>query len=277
MGIRILLVDDHKLLREGLRSLLSAQSDMTVVAEAEDGRSAIQSAVELSPDVVVMDISMPGMNGIEATRQILKARPAIRIMALSMHPDLRMVLDMFSSGASGYLLKECAFEEVVRAVQIVAAKGVYFSPQLADALCKEYLQRLRKGELPPIAGLPEKKRALLELLENGCDLKQVASNSHISIKSAESCRRQIAADHILPHILNAGSGSASGQDLSLTQREKEILGRVRAGKNNGEISTELAITRDTVKYHMRKIFQKLSANNRSRAIAVAIENRLIEP
>ena len=276
MSIRILLADDHKLLREGFRSLISEQSDMTVVAEAEDGRTAVQLAAKLSPDVVIMDISMPGMNGIEAARQILTADPGVKIMALSMHLDRRMVMEMFKSGASGYLLKECAFEDVIRAVQVVASKGVYLSPKIADVLLKEYIHNVQKGEVLPLSGIPERERAVLQLLEDGKDMREIASFLHTSSKNAESWCRQMILDHILPYLLRTQSGTAAVLDISLTPREREILVWVKDGKSTGEIASILKISQDTVKFHMKNVFQKLGAISRSQAIAIAIENKLIE-
>lgn len=276
MSIRILLADDHKLLREGFRSLISEQSNMSVVAEAEDGRSAVQLAAKLSPDIVIMDISMPGMNGIEAARLILTANPAVQVISLSMHLDRRMVLEMFKAGASGYLLKECAFDEVVRAVQVVASKGIYLSPKVADVLLKDYSHRVQKGELLPLFGVPERERAFLQLLESGKEMKEIASLLHISSKNAEPFRKQILLDHILPYLLRAQNDTAARLDVSLTHREKEILTWVKDGKSTGEIASILKISQDTVKFHMKNVFQKLGATSRSQAIAVAIENKLVE-
>ena len=250
---------------------------MTVVAEAEDGRSAVQLAARLSPDVVVMDISMPGMNGIEAARQILTANPVVKIMALSMHLERRMVLEMFKAGASGYLLKESAFDEVVRAVQVVASKGFYLSPKIADVLLREYIHRVQKGELPPLSGIPEREQAILQLFEEGGDRREIAAALHTSVKNAESFRRQMILDHILPHLLCAEGGDAAGPDVSLTHREKEILTWVKDGKSTNEIASMLKISQDTVKFHLKNVFQKLGATSRLQAIAVAIENKLVDP
>jgi DNA-binding NarL/FixJ family response regulator len=276
MKIQILLVDDHQMLREGFRSLISEQSNMTVVAEAEDGRTAVQLAAKLSPDVVVMDISMPGMNGIEAARQILTANPVAKILALSMHLDRRMVLDMFKSGASGYLLKESAFDEVVRAVQVVASNGFYLSPKIADVLLKDYIHRVQKGELLPLSGIPEREQTILQLFEEGRDLREIAAALHTSVKNAESFRRQMILDHILPHLLSAQIDTVAGLDVSLTPRECEIMIWVKDGKSTSEIASILNISQDTVKFHMKNVFHKLGATSRSQAIAVAIENKLID-
>ncbi len=130
MSIRVLLADDHKLFREGLRSLIEEQPRMKVVAEAGDGRTALQFAQSLSPDVVVMDISMPEMNGMEATRQIICSAPGVKVLVLSMHNDIHFVAEMLKAGASGYLLKDCAFEELIHAIFVVAEQATYLSPQI---------------------------------------------------------------------------------------------------------------------------------------------------
>ena len=130
MSIRVILADDHKLFREGLRSLIEEQTHMKVVAEAGDGRTAVQLAQTISPDVVVMDISMPGMNGIEAARQIICTAPGVKVLALSMHDDNLFAEEMLHAGASGYLLKDCAFEELIHAIYVVAGQGTYVSPKI---------------------------------------------------------------------------------------------------------------------------------------------------
>ena len=130
MNIRVLLADDHKLFREGLRSLIEEQPHMKVVAEAGNGRTALQLAQKISPDVVVMDISMPEMNGMEAARQIICTAPGVKVLALSMHDDNRIVTEMLHAGASGYLLKDCAFEELIHAIYVVAGQGTYVSPKI---------------------------------------------------------------------------------------------------------------------------------------------------
>lgn len=249
---------------------------MTVVAEAEDGRSAVQLAAKLSPDVVVMDISMPGMNGIEAARQILTANPVVKILALSMHLDRRMVLEMFKAGASGYLLKESAFDEVVRAVQVMASKGFYLSPKIADVLLRDYIHRVQKRELPPLSRIPEREQAILKLFEEGRDLREIAAALHASVKNAESCRVQMILDHILPHLLSAQNDTVACLDVSLTPRECEIMIWVKDGKSTSEIASILRISQDTVKFHMKNVFQKLGATSRSQAISIAIENKLVE-
>ncbi len=276
MQLKVLLTDDHKLFREGLRSLLSEQSDMTVVAEAEDGRSAVRLTAKTSPDVVVMDITMPGMNGIEAARQILSARRETRIIALSMHLDIRMVLEMLRAGAMGYLLKDCAFEEVVQAVQTVAARSWYLSPRVVDALLADCARHCPRDEAASLPGLQEREREALLLSFDGKGVKETASQLQMTVKKAESLRRKIVVDHVLPRLLRARDGAGRVVTVSLTAREKEILTWIRDGKSTGEISSVLAISQDTVKYHVKNILQKLNATTRTQAIAIAIESKLFD-
>ncbi len=136
--IKILLVDDHKLVRDGLRNLIEEQrSDLKIVGEAENGIFAVQLATRLAPDIIIMDISMPGLNGIDATRQIKSEHPAIKVIALSMHSDRNSIVEMFKAGAAGYLLKDCASEELMPAIGAVAANRSYLSIQLADTTIKD--------------------------------------------------------------------------------------------------------------------------------------------
>src|SRR5918999_706654 len=147
-ALRIMLADDHQIVRQGLRSVLEAEPDMTVVAEAGDGRAAVQKAEEAQPDVVGMDIAMPHLNGVEATRQIISRRSgrAPKVIALSMHQDRRFMTEMLKAGASGYLLKDAASEELIQAIRTVAQGKTYLSPQIADVVVDDYLRRL------PLAG-----------------------------------------------------------------------------------------------------------------------------
>ena len=139
MTIKIILADDHQIVRQGLRNLLALESDIKVVAEADNGRSVLRLVKETSPDVVIMDISMPGLNGIEATRQILAECSGVKVIALSMHSDSLFVLNMLKAGASGYLLKDCALEELVKAIRAVMDQKTYLSPGISDVVIKDFV------------------------------------------------------------------------------------------------------------------------------------------
>jgi len=191
MSIKVLLVDDHALIREGLQSLLEKQPDMQVVGEAEDGRRAKELVSELSPDIVIMDVTMPRLSGIEATRQITAEFPSVRIIALSIHSQRRFVADMLSAGAAGYILKECLFDELVQAIQTVAAGGRYLSPRITDVVVDDYVERLSGGAESPLESLTSREREVLQLVAEGKSSKQIAVELHISTKTIEANRRQI--------------------------------------------------------------------------------------
>ena len=167
MSIRILLVDDHKITRQGLCLLLGEQADMEVVAEAEEGRTAVRLVRELLPEVVIMDVSMPDLNGIEATRQIVGEFNDVKIIALSMHSDTLFVSEMLRSGASGYLLKDCAFEELAQAIRTVVAGKIYLSPAISGVLVDDYLHRMSKADFSGSDVLTDREREVLQLIAEG--------------------------------------------------------------------------------------------------------------
>ncbi len=191
MGIRIILADDHTLVREGLRALIESEPGMAVIAQAEDGISAVKLATKLSPDIILMDISMPGLNGIEASRQILAGRAAIKIIALSMSADKRLVSLMLNAGVSGYVLKDSAVEELIRAIHIVAANSIYLSPKINEIVLKDYLQLVPKEDFSSVSLLTSKEREVLQLLAEGKKPKDIASIHNMSLKTAEAHRQQI--------------------------------------------------------------------------------------
>lgn len=192
MSIRILLADDHQVVREGFRALLEKEPSMEVVAEAGDGRTAIRLARELLPDVVVMDINMPDLNGIESTRQIAREIPQVKVVALSIHSDRRFVVEMLRAGARGYLLKECAFDELARAIRAVTAGETYLSARITQVVVDEYVKRpLKSDETSAAAVLTNREREVLQLLAEGGSTKQIALRLHLSVKTIEACRRQI--------------------------------------------------------------------------------------
>ena len=191
MSIRILLVDDHKIMREGLHSMLEKQYDMKIVGEAEDGRTAVRLVQELTPDVVIMDVMMPGLNGIEATRQIIATADGIKVIGLSMHSDKRFVTRMLNAGASGYLLKDCAFEELADAVHTVVANEIYLSSEMTSIMVKDYLHHLSTTGPPSSSALTTREDEVLQLLAEGKSTKEIALCLNVSTKTIETHRRQI--------------------------------------------------------------------------------------
>ncbi|MBA4417055.1 MAG: DNA-binding response regulator [Syntrophus sp. (in: bacteria)] len=192
MITKILLADDHKIIREGLRSLLEKQPDMEVIAEAQDGLTTVRLAQKLLPHVVIMDIGMPEMNGIDATRQIVAEKTHdVKVIALSMHSDRRFVLQMLKAGASGYLLKDSAFEELITAIHTVMMNQPYLSPKVMDVVVKEYLHGLAKNETTVFTALTAREREVLQLLAEGKATKQIASVLNVSVKTIETHRQQL--------------------------------------------------------------------------------------
>ena len=192
MTVRVLIADDHKIMLAGLRSLLEKQSDIEVVGEAENGRKAVQLAQEKKPDVVVMDVSMPDLNGIEATTQILENLPKTRVIALSMHSDKRFVMGMLRAGAAGYLLKDCASQELANAIAQVAGGKKYLSPEITGVVIDDFLQGSVLEEDETVASvLSAREREVLQLIAEGWSTKQIASHLYVSIKTIETHRRQI--------------------------------------------------------------------------------------
>jgi len=191
MSIKVLLVDDHAIIREGLRSLLKKQSEMEVIADTDDGRKAIELVRELLPNIVIMDISMPGLNGIEAARQIIAEFPDVKVIALSIHSKRRFVADMLSAGATGYILKECLFDELVQAIKAVSAGGRYLSPKITDVVVSDYVKRLSATTESPFEALKTREREVLQLVAEGKSTKQIALELYVSTKTIEANRRQI--------------------------------------------------------------------------------------
>ena len=162
-----------------------------MIAEAEDGRKAVQLAAELRPDVAILDIGMPGLNGIEATRHMIHDVPGIKVVGLSMHSDRRFVSEMFKAGASGYLLKDCAFEELVRAIRAVVENRMYLSPGIAGVVIDDYVHHLSSADGTPAAVLSSREREVLQLLAEGESAKQIALRLNVSVKTVETHRQNI--------------------------------------------------------------------------------------
>ena len=191
MSTRIVLVDDHGITREGLNSLLVEEGHLDVVGQAADGWQAVRMVRQLKPDVVITDISMPHLNGIDATHEIIKERPQTKVIALSIHCDRTFVADMLKAGASGYVLKECLFHELLEAVEAVVSGGIYLSAKVAGVVVSDYVSRLEDHSDSPLAGLSSRQRHVLQMIAEGYNTKQIAQELHISTKAVEACRRRI--------------------------------------------------------------------------------------
>jgi DNA-binding NarL/FixJ family response regulator len=191
MSIRILLADGHKMMREGLRALLEREPDMEVIAGVENGLTTVQLAEELSPDVVITDIVMPGLNGIGATRQIVARSPGIKVVALSFHSDRPYVAQMLEAGASGYLLKGCSFQELARAIKAVVEDQMYLSPRITRIVIEDYVRRLREPNSSALPALTPRQREVLKLLTEGKSTNEIASLLEVSVKTIGTHRWRI--------------------------------------------------------------------------------------
>ena len=189
--IRIILADDHEIVREGLRSLLEKEKGMQVVAEADNGRAAVEMTRELRPDVVVMDITMPELNGVEATRMIVGEDLGTRVIALSMHSGRKFMSEVLKAGASGYLLKECAVSELVQAIRCVTGGKAYLSPKITDAVVDDYVRYVPAGKGRAYDSLTPREREVLQLVAEGNTTKEIAASLHVSVKTVEAHRAQI--------------------------------------------------------------------------------------
>ncbi|MCE9637922.1 MAG: response regulator transcription factor [Planctomycetes bacterium] len=188
--MKILLVDDHRLFRDGLRPLLGRERGFEVVGEAGDGTEAVRLVASLAPDVVLMDVTMPGLSGIEATRAIVANHPTTKVVILTMHADKRYVTEALKAGASGYLLKDAAFSDLVQALRIVEDGRIHLSPRVAEMVVEDYAHLARQS--PPSEGpLSTREREVLQAMAAGHSTKEIAFHLGISVKTAETHRRQI--------------------------------------------------------------------------------------
>jgi two-component system response regulator NreC len=204
-SIRILLADDHTVVRDGLRALLEKQADMTVVGEAADGRDSVRLAEEHSPDVVVMDIAMPNMNGIEATRRILAQNPNCAVVILSMHQDESYVLRSLKAGAKGYLLKDSLRGDVIDAIRTVSQGRSYLTRKVSRLLQEDYVRQMeRRGIEDSYDLLTGREREILQLVAEGKTNKEVATYLNISLTTVETHRTHILQKlglHSIPDLI----------------------------------------------------------------------------
>jgi two-component system response regulator NreC len=185
-AIRVFLADDHAVLREGLRALLAAHRDLEVVGEAADGTGAVEGAVTLKPDVVVMDVAMPGLNGAKATERLKKACPAVKVLALSAHEDRAYLRQLLEAGASGYVLKRAAAGDLVQAIRAVAGGGVYLDPALAAHVARGFVSVAAAREALAGTELSDREEEVVRLTAEGFSNKQIAARLSLSVKTVET-------------------------------------------------------------------------------------------
>jgi two-component system, NarL family, response regulator NreC len=190
--IRILLADDHTVIRRGLRALLERQNGFVVVAEAADGREAVETAAAVGPDVAVIDIGMPNLNGIEAARRITEKRPETAVVILSMHADESYVLRALKSGARGYLLKDSPEEDLINAIRAVHQGKAFFSPEISKMLAEDYMRQMRqRGVEDSYELLTPREREILQMLGEGNSNKEVATKLNLSLHTVETHRGNV--------------------------------------------------------------------------------------
>jgi two-component system, NarL family, response regulator NreC len=191
MSIRVMIADDHSILRQGLKALIQEDSNLLVVGEADSGEAALKLAQQARPDVAIMDVAMPGLNGIEATRRLKDLLPDLRVVALSMHSDRRFVIEMLRAGARGFVLKQAAFEELAKAIDAVMRGQTYLSADVVDVVVRDYVNKLAGTDSPAYTRLTDRERQVLQLLAEGNSTKEIAAALGVSIKTVETHRLNI--------------------------------------------------------------------------------------
>jgi len=191
MSIRVFIADDHEIMREGMCALLRRRPDVEVVGQAADGRQAVRLVKELAPDVVIMDIGMPNLNGIEATRQMVAENPKLKVMALSTHSDGAIVAKMLRAGASGYMLKDSAFAELMTGIDAMARGNTYLCTKIARVIFSDYVNMLTNPKWSGGDGLTSREIEVLQLVAEGRTTKEIARILNVSVKTVDSHREHI--------------------------------------------------------------------------------------
>lgn len=190
--IKLLVADDHKIFRQGIKKLLEEQNDLQIVGEAKDGREAVKKAQELKPDIILMDVAMADLNGLQATREIKKALPDTKVLMLTMHKNEEYVLQSFQAGASGYVLKEGAVEDLVAAIHSVDNDKSFLSPTISKTVIDAYVRKMETGKMEtPFDLLTDREREVLQLIAEGYTNREVAKSLYISVKTVEAHRAHI--------------------------------------------------------------------------------------
>lgn len=189
--MKVLIAEDHKLMAEGLCALINSRPDLDLVGVAHDGRAAVKLASQLTPDIVLMDIGLPKLNGLEATRQISNQCRGVKIMALSMHSEKRYVEGMIKAGATGYMVKDCMFDELSQAIDIVADGKTWLCRSVAGTVLDNYFENLRHNRSSAGTTLTNREREVLQLIAEGRNTKEIAGDLNVSIKTVETHRRQV--------------------------------------------------------------------------------------
>jgi DNA-binding NarL/FixJ family response regulator len=215
MGVRVLLAEDQRLMRSGLATMIGLQPDMEIVGEADNGRAAVELAQKLLPDVVLMDITMPELNGIDATQQIVVLDPPPKVIAVSLHSDQRYVTDALKAGASGYVVKDSPLDELILAIRAVVQGRVYLSPQIAGGVLHDYRRCVPGSASPDFATLSPREREVLQLIAEGKSTKAIASALYVSKKTIDTHRAHILAKlhassvaELVKHAIREGLTSA---------------------------------------------------------------------
>ena len=191
MNIKILLAEDHKILRAGIKNLLQNEKEITLIGEADNGIDALKMAMELKPDIVLMDIGMPGLNGIEATKQIYENTDSIKVIALSMHTERDYVIGMFKAGATGYLLKDCSYDELIEAINSVYDNKNYISREISDIFIQELLSEFSYDDLNQAIQLTKKEKELLGQIASGLSKEEITKKQKISLNLYDTSLKQI--------------------------------------------------------------------------------------